>query len=342
MLKCAIIGCGRIGCGFKDFGDGSIRTHAMAYMKNPQTELIALCDVDDSKLKTYSKKFKIKNSYNNHIQMFKELDLDILSICTLSNTHLKLVRDAAQYGIKAIFLEKPISNSLKNTREIINICKKNDIVLTVNHQRRFDSFYSSSLKNFIHRQIMGTPQLANVHYGGGIANMGSHTFDLLRLLFGDVKSVNANYSKNRSPNKKDPNLDIELEFENNFKCFLNALDLTNYGIFELDIFGTKGRLKINLITNETEYSKISLKKYQDYKRISISPLPFSSSKYAGYDISQGLVDLIKCIKNNTRPLSSGNEGYKTLELIIACMTSVKQNKKITVPLKKYDYIVHSK
>ena len=171
--------------------------------------------------------------------------------------------------------------------------------------------------------------------------MGSHTFDLLRLLFGDVKSVHANYSKNKSPNKKDPNLDIELEFGNNFKCFLNALDLSNYGIFELDIFGTKGRLKINLITNETEYSKISVKKFQDYKRISLTPLPFSS-KYAGYDISQGLVDLVKCIKNNKMPLSGGTEGYKTLELIIGSMTSAKQNKKITIPLKKYDYIVHSK
>ena len=59
--------------------------------------------------------------------------------------------------------------------------------------------------------------------------------------------------KNKSPNTKDPNLDIELEFDNNFKCFINALDLSNYGICELDIFGTKGRLKINLITNETEY-----------------------------------------------------------------------------------------
>ena len=101
-------------------------------------------------------------------------------------------------------------------------------------------------------------------------------------------------------------------------------------------------LKINLITNETEFSKVNMKKYQDYRNISISPLPFTTSKYAGYDISQGLVNLIDCIRNHNVPLCSGYEGYKTLELIISCIISAREKKKKTIPLKKYDYIIHSK
>ena len=166
---------------------------------------------------------------------------------------------------------------------------KNNILLVVDHQRRFDPFYHS-LKSFIQQQGIGKIQLANVYYGGGIANTGSHIFDILRLLFGEIKSLNANYSKNKSPNKKDPNLDVEVEFVNGFNCFIGALDLNNYGICELDILGLKGRLKINLITNETTYYKINLKKFQDYRNISEADLPFPPSKYA-FDISQGLTNM---------------------------------------------------
>ena len=54
------------------------------------------------------------------------------------------------------------------------------------------------------------------------------------------------------------------------------------------------------------------------------------------------LNLIKCIKNDKIPLSGGREGYNALELITACMISAKQNKKKSIPLNKYDYIVYSK
>ena len=45
-LKCAVIGCGRIGCGFDDNQSNLIKTHAGSYFKNSQTNLVALCDID--------------------------------------------------------------------------------------------------------------------------------------------------------------------------------------------------------------------------------------------------------------------------------------------------------
>ena len=42
-IKSGIIGCGRIGCGFDDKPNQKIiRTHALAYFKNPSAKLVSL------------------------------------------------------------------------------------------------------------------------------------------------------------------------------------------------------------------------------------------------------------------------------------------------------------
>ena len=61
IYKTAIIGCGRIGCGFDDKSTQYIKTHAGAYSKCKKTQLVALCDIDKSKQKKYGKKYKISN-----------------------------------------------------------------------------------------------------------------------------------------------------------------------------------------------------------------------------------------------------------------------------------------
>src|SRR3989338_4578762 len=166
-LRCAVIGCGRIGCGFDDNSDGTVRTHAGSYYKNSKTYLVALCDIDLSKLEKYGNKYKISGLYTKSFDMFKKESIDCVSICTLVETHLDLVKEAAKFGVKGIFLEKPISSTLQDAKKIIEICKKHQIVLVIDHQRRFDPFYNK-IKQLIQQKKLGKIQLINVYYGSGI------------------------------------------------------------------------------------------------------------------------------------------------------------------------------
>lgn len=338
-IKCAVIGCGRIGCGFNDKSK-KIRTHAKAYTKNQNTELTALCDIDKEKIIKYAKKFNVKNTFIETKKMYSELNLNCISICTLVETHLALVEEASKNKIQGILLEKPISNNLRDAKKIIQICNKKKIKLLINHQRRFDPFYHT-LRKFLQTKILGDVQIINIYYGGGISNTGSHIFDILRLLIGEVKSVRAHYSKNKSQNNMDPNLDLDLEFKNGIICKFHALDLRNYGICEMDMFTIMGRIKLNLITNEIQLFKISLDKYQDYKKLTETDVKIKKSKYA-FDISLGIKNLIECVKKSKSPLCSGYDGYMSLELIVASMISAEQDKRITLPIKNREYTIHSR
>lgn len=339
-LRCAVIGCGRIGCGFDETSNlENPRTHAGSYFKNPNTRLVALCDVDEQKLEKYGKKFQVSNLYTSVSEMFKKENLDCISICTLLDTHLKLVKEAVNHNIKGIFLEKPVSDSLENANNIIQICKKNKIQLVVDHQRRFDPFYHS-VRDFIHHNSLGKIQLVNVYYGSGIANTCSHVFDVLRMFFGEIKYVKATQSSNKSNNKFDPNLDVKLEFTNNMMCNLQALDTKYYGMLEMDIFGTSGRLKLDLAKNNAEFFKISEKDFLVYKNLIPSKINLSASKKSS--ISLGVQNLVKSILGKETPMCTGNDGYKSLELIIASIKSSNERKVMKLPLSRNSFKIKSK
>ena len=337
-LNCAVIGCGRIGCGFDDNHSNLIKTHAGSYFKNSQTNLVALCDIDKKKLEKYAKKYKISKTYTSTSELFKNEKLDCVSICTLVSTHLKIVEEAANSGVKGIFLEKPISDSINDAKKIIEICKRNKIKLQIDHQRRFHPVYLK-IKKVLDEKKIGEIQFINVYYGAGIANTGSHMFDLLRMLFGEIKYVKSQYSKNKSQNKNDPNLDMTIEFFNSITCQINSLDYTNYAIFNMEIYGMKGVLKMDLIKNEGKLLKIS-NKSNVYKILEKEII--IAAKIFETPIQMGLRNIINSIKLDKKIQSNGNDGIKSLEIIIAAMKSAKQKKQITLPLSNNQFKINSK
>ena len=339
MISSAIIGCGRIGCGFDDdVSQNKKRTHATGYSTFDETTLTAFSDIDPSKLKKYGKKFSVENLYEDYNQMFENLDIDVVSICTLSDSHLELVKKAAVSGVKGIFIEKPISDSLENAKKIIKICEENKIVLLVDHQRRFESFYHE-MKKIIASEKLGQLQSVHVYYGAGITNTGSHIFDLLRYFFGEISTVFSKESKSSSPNPLDPNLDVVLEFVQNFNGYLHALDLSNYGICEFDIFGANGRLKVDLLTNQANYFQANSDSH-DYKILSMWKSFVDSSEKSGTIL--GIENLVSCINSNETPLCSGYDGYKSLELILASILSASKKTPINLPLETNSYKINSK
>lgn len=330
-INCAVIGCGRIGCGFDDTNfEIKVNTHAGSYYQNRNTDLVALCDIDYSKLLKYGKKYQISKLYRKSKDMFRAENLDCVSICTLASTHLDLVKQAADAGIIGIFLEKPISTSLENARKIINICRRNNVKLIIDHQRRFHPFYHS-IKLLLDKNKIGKIQLVNLYYGAGVANTGSHIFDLLRFFLGEAKSVKGKKSNNKSQNTSDPNIDVEIEFKNKIICRIQALDVRNYGMLEMDLFGVNGRLRLNLVSNKAELFRKSKRSSLVYKELQKSNFkPKQTNQTA---IMHGVENLVDCVRNNAAPLCGGEDGYKSLELTIASIMSSRKKKKILLPLK---------
>ncbi|MDD5450223.1 MAG: Gfo/Idh/MocA family oxidoreductase [Candidatus Omnitrophica bacterium] len=313
IYRAAIIGCGRIGSEF----DGEINrnialTHAGAYSLNQRTNLIAGCDSRREKLKAFQKKWEVNSIYPDYRTMLEKERIDILSVCTPPKTHWPIIRYASNFPLKAIYCEKPISDNFRDARKILRLCRTKKILLTINHQRRFDPFHRE-LKQKITEGFAGRVQQVNCYYTRGIFNTGTHILDLFYFLFGRPEWTMAVYSRNRSNFKNDPNLDVVIKFKNGPLAALRACDDSCYLIFEIDILGTDARIRLGA---GFEYLKaVSGNNLLHRKHlVSVRKPPFKF-KYGTISLTNGVEHIINCLEGKEKPLSSGEDAVSALETL---------------------------
>ena len=184
-------------------------------------------------------------------------------------------------------------------------------------------------------------QYFGINYVAGVANTGSHLFDLCRFFFGDISYIMGKFSKIKSKNKEDPNIDGVIKFKNGTECHIQSFDINQFRIVEFDIIGKKARIRLDLTNSTVEYFEVS-EKMAGTSFYGLTKKPFNS-KSNKEPILKGLENLIYSIEKNVNPVCTGEDGYSSLEVIIAMVKSAKlSGKKISLPLKKNTFRISSK
>ena len=107
---------------------------------------------------------------------------DIAIIASTSDSHLKLIKNCANHGIKKIMVEKPLTNSLINCKKLEVLSKNKKIKICVNHSYRFSNQFVY-LKNKLNSKKLGKIISINYLCGNlGISMNGTHFFDFFKFL----------------------------------------------------------------------------------------------------------------------------------------------------------------
>ena len=235
FLKCGIIGCGNIAGGYDSPNNKKIRTHAHAFLKNKSCNLFSSCDLSLNKAKKFSLIWG-GNYYYDNIDDFAKDNLDIVSICTPTITHLEIFEKIAKYSPKIVWIEKPSSNSYQEIKKMIKI-SKNNFEVWVNYFRKHIKEYIN-VKNEL--KVIGKIQYVSCYYTKGFQHNGSHIIDLMIFFFGRILSF-----KVINQFKRDKFLDVDLTLvTKKTEIFIKSLDYRNFELFEIDIIGSKGRIII--------------------------------------------------------------------------------------------------
>lgn len=340
--RAAIIGCGRIAGDFDDdpmmVKNYGISTHAGAYTDNPRTDLAAAADISPEKLEKFGKRWGVQKLYADYKELLAKEKVDILSICTWNTTHLAILEEAARRNVKAVFCEKPISISLEQADRMVNIARDHGMALFINHRRRWDDLYNK-LRDYIHQGSLGAIQQVSCYYNAGVANTGCHLFDALRMLLGEARRVTAWYRDDASV--KDPDMDGYLVFENNVPVCVQSLAVKNYAVFELDIYGTLGRIRIESNGFQLSYwKKHGSKRYKGLSELALQKPPIDLCGPAMF--RNAVKNIVDCLDGKVKPQCSSEDGMKALEIITAFHLSAQSgNKTVELPLKNRAYTIES-
>lgn len=253
-LNCAIVGCGKIAEGYDSPDDNKIRTHVKAYLENNDCNLVGVCDHDVNKLKDLQSRWGTVPIFNDLDLMLSSCKIDLLSICTPTEFHLESFKSAANSNIKSVWMEKPSSNDCESIQEMIEEENDKGMKVYVNYFRRYDLGFAK-VKEAL--DDLGKVNHVIGYYSKGMKNNASHLVDLLVWLFGKASS-----SKLLSDlsDESYPSASFKLEFSDTNAHIFN-FDYKNYEIFELDIIGSKGRIKILDGGKYIEFYEVSDSKY---------------------------------------------------------------------------------
>ncbi|MBQ6264809.1 MAG: Gfo/Idh/MocA family oxidoreductase [Clostridia bacterium] len=153
-VKVGIIGTGWIA-----------EAHVNAYKKCPDVQIVAAADLIPGKAEAFCKANGLENIelYPSHKELIDNADVDAVSVCTYNATHAECTIYALDHG-KSVLLEKPMCVTLEEAVEICRAEKRNNGVLSIGFQPRFDE----NMKML--KKICQSGELGKIYYiqtGGG-------------------------------------------------------------------------------------------------------------------------------------------------------------------------------
>jgi predicted dehydrogenase len=313
MLKCGIIGLGRIGSLLEDdTRREKPASHAGVIDSHPECELRAGCDIDGEKNNAFKIRWNCSNTYSDYDLMLKNEKLNIVAIATPPETHLEICRSAVKYNVDVIVLEKPVAHSIDQANEIADLVSASNSKVIINHERRYSLQYRNCKKIIDDKLYGDLVSIKSTLYMGRnreLASMlyddGTHMIDLIHYLSGSRMQI---MSVSCDTNKKQ--FYCTGTVNNTMFCF-EAGSRRDHLVFEIDLSFENGRITVGNGYYH-EFNSIVSPFYDNYKSLQMLDVKFPQSKY----FSEMFKDAVRCAKNrNAVPVSTVKNGVEAITVI---------------------------
>ncbi|WP_276261482.1 Gfo/Idh/MocA family protein [Haloglomus litoreum] len=161
-------------------GGGAVSDiHLSGVAKNPRTELVAICDVDEVTAREKALEYGIL-PYTDLDDLLASEDLDWLHLCTPVATHLPLAETIIEAGVP-ILIEKPVTDTAAEAEQLRALARQHGVPVAVVRNHRFTSAMREATAA-VEAGDLGEVRAVEVTYTGNTwpdeVNRGSWTFDL--------------------------------------------------------------------------------------------------------------------------------------------------------------------
>ena len=312
--RVGVVGCGGMG-----------RHHSRAWTEHPEVELVAAADINEQIARTVADEFSIPAVYSDYNEMFRDADLDIVSIPTWQGVRAEITIAAANAGIKGIIGEKPMAASLGEADDMIEACERNGAKLAIGHQSRFTP-PRTEIRRLVADGAIGQPTMvySRSKPKAGLLNIGTHAVDRWRYILSDPETLWVIGQTSRTTDR----------WERRSRCEDLCMGLICFeggtrGLYESDlpepivpiphISGTEGKI------TESGDGEILLQNDKVSGWQTIQPPPEETNQY------QELTDWMEGKVSEHR--SSGRQARYTMEILMAIYESLRIKNVVTMPLE---------
>ncbi|MCP4218455.1 MAG: Gfo/Idh/MocA family oxidoreductase [bacterium] len=347
--KVALIGCGRIGSLLEE---DPLRRKPASHMGGiltlaPRVKSVVVCDIDEERLARCKEKWNPAGTYTNYKRLLKVEKPDIVVIATWTSSHMEIALRAASSGVKGIVLEKPVAVDPGQARKVIDICREKNIPLVINHERRWEPLYRKTAEIIASGELGALKMIyGNVlcrsaargswknilkEVGGGpLLHDGTHLVDMIRYFAGDIASLSGSVKREHPEAGVETSAAAMMKTVGGVDVFIEAGGMREYFNFELDLQLERGRLRVGNGYREYWVAEPS-KRYSGFSDLVKKEFPTFVRDCDPF--SGGLNEVMTALETGLPPISSGEDGYKAMEVIFGIYHSALHGgKRVELPL----------
>ncbi|MDH5376065.1 MAG: Gfo/Idh/MocA family oxidoreductase [Candidatus Bathyarchaeota archaeon] len=290
------------------------RNHTRVFKELEETGLIAVCDANAERAKKVAEQFGVK-AYTNAGKMLKRKDIEAVSLCTWS-TNLAKEALRALKARKHVLVEKPMAKNVKQAKKLLETAEKEGLHLSVGFLMRFIPGVQH-IKKAIENKTIGDLVCATakrvsqwperIGDVGVVKDLAIHDIDVTRYLFGEDPTAVYAKAGSMKHRKFEDYAQIMLSFEGGKTAFIESNWLTPYKTRTLVVTGSEAIMKLDYITQELTI--------EDAKE-TVQP------RYRWQEpLKLELHHFVKCILKKEKPLVTGIDGLKALQIAGAALKS---------------------
>ncbi|NIA06466.1 MAG: Gfo/Idh/MocA family oxidoreductase [Actinobacteria bacterium] len=324
-VRFGVIGTGTIGkCHCRDIAD------------HDRATLVAISDISERNGQAVADEYNV-SFYRDYLELLSRDDIDAVVVSTPSGTHGQIALAAAKAG-KHILVEKPMEIDLSKADQMIEACNAAGVKLGVGYPFRFNKA-NLRAKLAIEAGLLGDLVLGeartkicrtqqyydrgggwrgtwNMDGGGAVMNQTVHMIDLLQWFMGPVKSVFAHAGTVARKIEAEDLAVAVVEFASGaMGTIVGTTAIYPNSFFGVEVHGQNGSFN-------SETGELKTREPAD-----------SSAEPSGLMFSKGAVDdLVDAIVNDREPMISGEEGRKSLEIVLALYESARTGKIVKLPI----------
>ncbi len=294
-IKIGIVGIGHLGS-----------RHLKVYSElKEKAEIIGVCDLNVAPTMKLAEHYK-----SPFIEDYKDLagKIDAVNICTPTESHYEVAKFFLNHRTHT-FIEKPITTTVDQADELIELAKKNNLKLQIGHIERFNSAFES-IKHFTHKPLFIECHRLNRFPNrsldiGVVMDLMIHDIDIvLGLIRSPIKDIQAT-GVNVLTSLEDI-ASVRITFESGCVCNLTASRISEEVMRKIRIFQKDIYISLDYVKQEA----FIYKKHE--KQILKHSLPIEREE----PLKTELEHFIDCVNEDKKPLISGDEGREALTVAL--------------------------
>ncbi len=215
-----------INVGLVGFGISAKVFHAPFITTNNNFQLVSVLERNKQESKEKYPQVQVVKSIE---ELLQNETIDLVVITTPNETHFPYAKAALEAG-KHVVLEKPVTNTSAEAKQLLEIAARSGKVLSVYQNRRYVSDFLT-IKEILDKKLLGEVHTFEGHYdryrleprpqawrehvlpGSGVLfDLGPHLLDQVLYLFGIPNTITADIRMQRPHAKVDDYFDLRLDY----------------------------------------------------------------------------------------------------------------------------------